>query len=288
MKGLYLFDSYMGPLLGSTTPQVWGFSAPRPFGLMVFSFGNTLAGLRPGAAEMLQLLPTEGPSTTTWNQPALTPTSCSDAVGWWAARLNDLFGVLTDPVLFSDRGGRYSAATHHQTLMTLEQLFERTTSLLCSHRDVHARRVLLFTVLDTVERLTGWNLETLCSLPFAEKTLDNLRADTPTAVIPLLLPTAERSVAALRELQSGFFLSPTGPNAPSAAVAAPRYVKILRNATHGHGSNRASRADETAALLAQHDGDIPPDLPLLAFLYLLAILQRPENVRKALAGRAAR
>ena len=60
------------------------------------------------------------------------------------------------------------------------------------------------------------------------------------------------------------------------------YVKALRDATHGHGSNKAAARDRTTALLAQHDGRIPHDLGLLAMLYLLDLLAYPDRLRRVL------
>jgi hypothetical protein len=68
---------------------------------------------------------------------------------------------------------------------------------------------------------------------------------------------------------------------PERATA--QYVKILRNATHGHGTNRANSVQENNALLAGHDGDVPPDLSLLGYMYLLALLNRPNDLGRYLS-----
>jgi hypothetical protein len=64
--------------------------------------------------------------------------------------------------------------------------------------------------------------------------------------------------------------------------AAIEYIKMLRDATHGFGSNKASLVPRTNALLAHHNGDLPHDLALLGYLYLLDILLQPEAVRSVL------
>jgi hypothetical protein len=282
LKGLYGFDVYIGPLMGSLTPAVWGFAAIRSFGPILFGLGRPVAGTRPRAAEMLHLLPSAGPDVATWKTPTLTPTACSEAARWWVDRLNDLFSVVTDPVLFADTTGTYDPASHHQALMTVEQLFERVNSIITSHRDTHAQRVLLFTVLDTFERLSGRSINDLCDVRYAEKTLQNLRSSLPAGAAAVLLPSAERGVAALSELRDGFFLSATVRGmTPERATA--QYVKILRNATHGHGSNRAGSVQENNALLAGHDGEVPPDLALLGYMYLLALMNKPNDLRRYLS-----
>ena len=64
--------------------------------------------------------------------------------------------------------------------------------------------------------------------------------------------------------------------------AAAEYIKVLRNATHGFGSNKSNRTGITNTLLAHHNGTVPQDLPLLGYLYLLDVLSRPEIVARSL------
>jgi hypothetical protein len=190
LRGLSSFDVYIGPLMGALTPGVWGFAAVRSFGAILFSLGRAIAGTRPRAAEMLHLLPSAGHAVATWKTPTLTPASCSDAARWWINRLNDFFAIVTDPVLFADPAATYDPAAHHQALMTVEQLFQRVNSIITSHRDTQVQQVLLFTVLDTLERLTGRSINDLCHLQYAEKTLAELRALLPPGAAEVLLPAA--------------------------------------------------------------------------------------------------
>jgi hypothetical protein len=45
---------------------------------------------------------------------------------------------------------------------------------------------------------------------------------------------------------------------------------------------------ENNALLAGHDGEVPPDLSLLGYMYLLAMLDNPNNLRRYLGrGKAS-
>ncbi|MEU8229993.1 hypothetical protein AB0C12_10355 [Actinoplanes sp. NPDC048967] len=282
LKGLYGFDVYLGPLMGSLTPGVWGFAAVRSFGAILFSLGRPLAGTRPRAAEMLHLLPSAGAAVSTWKNPELEAASCSEAATWWVNRLNDLFSAITDPVLFAEPTGAYDPARHHQALMTVEQLFNRVNSIITSHRDKNAQLVLLFTVLDTLERLLGKSINDLCDLSFAEKTLESLRSSLPAGAAAVLLPSAERGITALKQMRDGFFLASTVQGiTPERATA--QYIKILRNATHGHGTNRLTAVQENNALLAGHDGEVPPDLSLLGFMYLLSLLNKPNDLRRYLS-----
>ncbi|MFY1657078.1 hypothetical protein [Micromonospora sp. WMMD1274] len=283
LQGVLLFDTYVGPLLGAMTPTFWAFSAHRTFGPLIFSLGHTINGTRSGPGEFLHLLPSQGAIRPTWSITDLPGVACSEAVAWWAARLDALFGVVSDLAVFGDSAGLYNPRKHLQALLTVEQLFRRVSSILTSPRDAHVQRVLLFTVLDTLERLTGRDVDRLCHLPFAEKKLQDLESTIPSGAKEILLPLARRAVAALRELQDGFFIEGGVLGTQIAGlpkdVAAARYVKLLRNATHGHGAKSGHLVDQTNALLAHHDGDIPHDLPLLAYLYLLDWLTRADDSR---------
>lgn len=284
LQGFMLLDAYLGPLLGALTPTFWAFSAHRASGPVIFTLGHTINGTRSGPGEFLHLLPSQGAIRRTWSITDLAPLACSEAVAWWVARLDALFGTVSDLALFADAEGAYSPRKHLQALLTVEQLFRRVGSILTSPRDAHAQRVLLFTVLDTVERLTGRDIDRLCYLPFAKKKLAELESNVPPAASLILLPLARRAVAALKELQDGFFMQRLPADAQVAGlskdVAAARYVKVLRNATHGHGAKSAHLVDQTHALLAHHDGDIPHDLPLLGYLYLLDWITRPDDYRR--------
>jgi hypothetical protein len=289
--GIFLLDAYLGPLLAALTPSIWAFSAHRQLGVIIYTLGQPLAGTEGDAAELLHVLPLQG-DPTSFAVPTLSPGAGNAAIRWWTTRLNDLFGVLTDLAVFTDRNGDYHPIKHLHSRMTVEQLFRRVNSIQIARRDSNARRVLLFTVLDTLERLTGRPIEDLCLLRNVRKRLDTLRTDIPTEATEILLPVAERAVTALTELQDGFFMGhqPGGTlvhlthrddhvERVDAGVAAARYIKVLRNATHGHGAKHDNQVDQTNVLLAHHTGAIPADLALLGYLYLLDLLANPEQLR---------
>jgi len=117
----------------------------------------------------------------------------------------------------------------------------------------------------------------------------------PAAAAAVLMPAVDRAVDALRELQDGFYLPQqlgTGrvdyTDADGARVSLPldqaaaEYMRLLRNATHGHGSNRRERQALTNTLLVQHDGHVPHDLALVGYLYLLELLADPPMLRRTL------
>src|ERR1019366_1069238 len=113
---------------------------------------------------------------------------------------------------------------------------------------------------------------------FAKKTFAELAEQIPRDAAEILLPGAQRAIVALESLQDGFFIRRhagtanvewtdplLGPCAITPAVAAAQYIKVLRDSTHGHGSNRSSRIGQTNALLTHHNGAIPHDLALLGY-----------------------
>lgn len=289
--GIYMFDAYLAPLLGALSPGVWGVVVPKTLGLMVFSFGRCVAGTGNDAAEMLQLVSTPGADEVT-PMVSLLPGASSSAVTWWVERLNQLFGVLSDLAVFTDENGNYRAAKHLESLLTIEQVFRRTTSMQVAHRDSNARRTLMFSVIDSLVRTNGWNLDTMFSLSHAQKVLAGLEEAIPEDAATVLLPMARQAVTSLERMQNGFFiqrqlfsekvelrLGSDGTKEFTPQDAAAMYLKVLRNATHGHGG-KGKETQITAALLAHHTGEVPHDIGLLAYLYLLDMLINPERVRR--------
>lgn len=288
LEGGALYDCFFSPLMGALTPSIWALFARTRYAPVVVNLGRTIAGTKRLAAEPIQTLPSRGASVRTWPGPITASGAFRSAFEWWVRRLDSLFGTMTNLALFADSSENYVASKHHQALLTVEQLFRRTSSIQSSVRDVHTQRVLLFTVLDTLEKLTGKPIEKLCSHSFATKTLDRARTSLPEDSGKVLLPSAERAVAALKGVQKGFFIDPlraaneAGEPIQDLDLAAALYIKALRNATHGHGSNRERKKEQTNILIAHHDGRVPDDLPLLAYLYLLDLLNNPENLARRL------
>lgn len=293
-SGGALFDAYLGPLLAAGTPGIWAVHVTRSFGSLLFDLGALISGTRDDAAEMLQLISVPGADEVV-HFPRLSSSAAGSAIRWWATRLNLLFGVLSDLSTSTDAQGSYRPAKQLETLLTVEQVFRRTTSMLLAHRDTNARRTLLFSILDSLEGMRGVDFLTMCTLGHATKVLQELESEMPEPAAELLLPSARRAVQAVSKVQDGFFirrqlgtervelqLNASTSRSLTAADAAARYLKILRDATHGHGSNKDSSKAMTDALLAHHNGHVPHDIGLLGYLYLLDVLMHPSRVRQRL------
>ena len=294
-EGIYMLDPYVGPLRGATSPSIWCLAAPRTFGTLLVLLGRGIAGTRGEPTEPLQTIMIKGPLKG-YEAPLHGLDEQSDAVEWWAQALNSLFGVISDPAVFSSKEGVYQASAHLNAMLSLEQLFRRVTSSLVQHRDVTARQALMYTCLDTLEGLTGRNLLTQFEATQAVKCLARIRARMPETAQRVLLPSADRAAAALAQVQQGFTMARdqgqtvlewAGKTATFERAAAS-YLVALRNATHGHGGDKgtAEQRERNTTLLIQHNGDIPEDLSLLAYLYLLDLLVDPERLRRILSRSA--
>lgn len=294
--GVYMLDAYLGPLLACLTPGVWAVQVQRTFGNILFSLGRTISGTAGDPVEPLQLISVPGPSRSV-ETPVLRPESTGMAIQRWIGWLDDLFGVVSDLAVFADTSGKYQAAVQLQAMLTVEQVFRRTTSLMVAHRDANARLALAFTVLDSVSTLLAIDFDRLCTLSHAQKTLARIEDALDDVSADVILPVARRAVLALEEMQGGFFIAKQlglsdlplfDGRETSFEDGIARYLKLLRDATHGHGSNKPKMVQPTKRLLAHHDGDIPHDLGLLAYLYLVDLLIDPHRLRQVLRKQARR
>ena len=86
--------------------------------------------------------------------PELSPVASHLGSEMWCQALNKMFSVLSDFAV--SRTARDDLPYKHmQAILTMEQLVRQTASGSVAHRDTDARHVLMFTALDTVERLTA-------------------------------------------------------------------------------------------------------------------------------------
>lgn len=282
-------DAYIAPLLSSLAPHLWGFPATRIGTVVVVTLGQAISGRRGPASDPLDLLLPHGRGGSGPAFPELSPKQCGAALSWWVDQLTRLFTEVTDPTNYVDDLGDYQHRRAFERMLSLEQAFRHVQALSAHDRDPHTRRVMMFQSLDTLEGLKLLDFHTMCTASRAEAVLESLRQTIPADAQPVLLPRAERGVAALQELQDGFFLpsrvSPTEGVRVKAKQghdeylpperAAATWLRIVRNAQHGFGG-REQLPGRDDVLLASHDGEIPEHLPDLAWLYLLRLVAQPS------------
>jgi hypothetical protein len=292
-------DAYFAPLALCLSPRIWAVHAPRIQGTLMFNFGRVISGRNKWPAELLQLFGLHS-ETKPIDVPVVETQNMDAAVSWWSAALDHLFAELSDLGNFANRERQFRGRWQFETVLSIEQIAKRIRSILATHRDSDARRLLAFSALDTFDGLGLVAFDNACQLSRATKALDLLKERLPSAAQPLLLPNAERAVEGLRGCQEGFFHAPRvtaeGVRVPSKgsetilehATAASRYLRVLRNATHGFSPKDDSERGRDEALLMTHNGDIPDDFALLPYLYWLEMLAAPERLKKILRNRYGR
>lgn len=300
LQSLRIGDMYVAPLLGCCSPGVWAINGQRMFGSVIFSLGRVVMGLDLTAAELLQLLPhTLTQPAPSEDPPTLHKRSFTEAVEWWGHRLNQMFQYLSDPTLFADHNGEYLPYLQQNWMMTVEQTFRRIASTNTSDRDPNAQLVLMFNAMGVfTDRITGDGIK-LYKPSRARQALQTAKDGMPKRVAELMLPKAERALAALESLQDGFFIkaqrgtsdvklvNDAGAVEPwDMETASAKLLQARRNAIHGFGG-LAPVAGDPVRILAQHDGHIPRDLADLPYLYLLEFLCLPERAANTIRGSAA-
>jgi hypothetical protein len=298
MEDLYLTrDAYLAPLFLCHSPYLWAIVGQRAQGVMVFSLGKPLPGHEMDAAELLQQFMSTGPARFA-ACPPFNARQIAATLNWWVDRLNSVLSVVTDPSTYTDSTGRYSPRSQFEAQLTFEQAGRRIQAALVHQRDQHSRRLMAFGALDTLEGGISFGFDEAVKLSRAQKVLDGLDATLPTDVAAVLLPSARRSVQALRECQQGFIPSgwvsgggvtlpdkKLGQRAWSLEDATATYLRVLRNASHGYSGQNDKDRRRDEVLLMSHTGQIPHDFALLPYLYWLDTVANPETLRNKLKPR---
>jgi hypothetical protein len=292
IDGVYVFDAYLAPLFGSLAPFVWAFPASRGGVTVIYTFGRALSGTDGLPAVPLQAIAFRGADSTI-ETPVLDAGSCESALQWWALKVDAFMAVVSDPATYTDATGAFRPEKQLYAILSVEQVFRRVAAVQRSHHDKDARRVAFFSVLDTLERLTGRDIAYMCRPTSVQQILLRLRSSVPVDAQKILMPACERGAKALSELTEGFFLprqrgrttlnyaDESGvQRALSLEEATAQYVKLLRDATHGFGGKVNIKRGE--ALLVQHNGKVPHDLAFLAWLHFLDLITSPDRLRHSL------
>lgn len=303
MAGLsFGYDSFVETALIATSPWVLGWNVPRVGGIAVELFGQPLLGAQPTSQLLDHFRPPAWPAASRMFAPHKPDVTSSDIAAWfrwWIERLDQLFGLLSDPTRFPGPDGRYLARNHLAMWLSVVRLFLTVHAILAHPFESFERVVLFFSALDLLDGLRLGGVE-LGEPRQARKALDEVVAVLPPGAAAVVLPRCERAVRALDDVRQGFFVKErikdgtlsfgTGQTI-GIDKAIAQWLRLARNSHHGFGQIARDKPD-AVALLAAHDGTVPPELSDIAFLYLLRLLVEPRRLfpddlraeRRAAAG----
>lgn len=283
-------SAYLEPLVTSLSPHIWATTAPRPGGVIVFIFGIAISAKPILDLDLLALSERPAGVKAFMGLDAIPPTAYPAALRWWTKQLDIVFSHLTQPANYV-LDGQYHAPSAVERMLAFEQLC-RSVQVIGSSRDGHARRLALFHTLDSLgglnKTLTRDRATTLSKM---QAVLADLETRLPFDIQAVLLPRAHAAVAALQDVQNGFFMVSRirgneillpdkhgGESLVPLATAAREWLTVLRNSQHGMDKAPTPR---TRALLSAHTGDLSPRIADLAWLSLLEILARPDLLVRA-------
>lgn len=291
--GGYGIGPRLDPALAICAPWVLGLSANRVGGAVVLLFGTVEAGRHEGVyGELIELLRPElfsADELSTGAQPMMSPTDQVALLRWWVDGLNNLAAVEFDPAAHVV-DGTFDPLRQVGTTLTLDRLFACVqTILIGSRRNEFVRKAMLFDALDLLEGLRQGGRDVTLNPTRAAAKLDTLAEGLPPAVASVVLPRCRAAVRALHSVADGFWVqsrrTKEGILLPDKHgnerdvpmnQAVPAYLTVVRNATHG--LSRGLRDPRARALFTLHDGSIPSDIPDIALLHLLALLQNPSSI----------
>jgi hypothetical protein len=228
---------------------------------------------------------------TSGTAPTITHEHTQAATTWWVAQMDRVLSELTDFSNYCDGDGKFSPRRVVESFMSIEQFGRRLQGILAHDRDISTRRALAFDAFDTLKSLTGLDMFNGCKLSRAEQALSFLEAKLPSAASELLLLPARQAVAALRDAAKGFFL----PSRTDGSVvrlpdkygndrdrpieeAVALYLQLLRNANHSFTPRTNSDERRNQILMLANDGDVPPGVWYLPYLYWLEALADPKRI----------
>jgi hypothetical protein len=285
LDGTIFGGRYFAPLLGSMSPLLWGIGAPRLGQVIIYTFGGAINGRGKGARrdhiDSLRFLDQHHPAqdfdTTSFNDVALHKAAYSEAVDWWASRVDKLLRDLFSPATYVDSNDVYRPEAHQLWMLNVEQLLSRIGAILRHPADEAAQLMLMFSALDILgDSIAGNSGAGGLMVPSRiRKRIATIKDRVPDRIAPLILAPAQRALAAAERTADGFFVSSPNPDATTESRLL-RLWNARRNATHGFGGN--------AEILADHSGLLPADVVLVPMVYLLDLLTDREGLLKRIAS----
>lgn len=297
-KGLFSdttlgLDAYLSCLCACLSPDIWAMPVGRMGGVVLIIFGRTVSGQSTTIQDKIQHLAPVGALLPS-NMPCPEDSAVFEKVAkWWVDQLDVMFSILTEPANYYFKG-EYDAAQATEKLLTLEQIFRDCQSVLTHPRDLHARTVLAFTLLKRLEGvIPGHTWKRVVGRSSLESIVEQLKRDVPAELHCVLMPKVDQALAAVCDIENGFFASGDGtdkillPNKEDVLIQVERraavteWLQLIRNSLHGF--NKPTPRDR--ALLAAHDGEIPPTFADIVWIHILDIVTHPEKLGRFDKGR---
>lgn len=279
------------PALLVHAPWVIGIQSARMAGLVVMIFGGLEAGRLDGSvADLINIFRPRLMSSPIGavGQPNYSAADGEALLTWWVGRVNALVAASLDTVNFTDADGFYQPSRHFAALLSMDRFFAVVQDILVgSRRDEFTRRMLLFEAVDLLEGLGLGGPDVTFGHKATVKVVERVFAGMPEGAARCLEPRCKWAAAALKDVQSEFFVkdSVKGESFVAAAAAgqpmtldaaASRYLWLLRNAAHSY--RKAVEKPLDRALLASHTGILGPELSDLPLIHLLALLAEPQRL----------
>lgn len=277
LEGAVFGGSYFVPLLSNLLPTMWGFGVPRIGQVIVYAFGRQISGHDPGSGpDRLDVLDHLSHQSNLYphNQEFIDETSLhkatfSDAVEWWAMRMNYAIRQLYDPVTYADANGHYSPGMHQRWMLDFEQLLSRVSAILRYPSDPTTQLMLTFTAMDILgdSFYGGKGVGELMTPRAVGKCISRIEPRLPERIKTLVMLPLNRAHTATEQMYEGFLM-------PDSATTRDARLKSLwtarRNATHNYREN--------INILSEHNGRAPADIALVPLVYLVDILANIDNL----------
>lgn len=273
LEGTIFGGLYFAPLLGNLSPTMWGFGAPRLGQIIVYTFGRQIGGRRSGASrdpldslqELTYYNTSQGFDADSLDDTTLHKAAYSEAIDWWAGRVNSTMLDIFSPTTYVDGNGFYAPEAHQRWMLNLEQLLSRISAIARHPRDRTAQLMLMFPAMDILgDSFTGSNgIGQLMTPNRIQKRITAIEQRVPARIRPLIMAAAYRALTAATQVADEFFIPGPNPDATTESRLQQLW-NARRNTTHGFNNN--------AEILAEHSGRLPADIVLVPMVYLLDIL----------------
>jgi hypothetical protein len=273
LEGTIFGGLYFAPLLGNLSPTMWGIGAPRLGQIIVYTFGRQIGGLGRGvnanSIDSLQALThhtiSHGFNADSLDDTTLHKAAYSEAIDWWAERMNKAMLDIFSPTAYTDRNGFYSPKAHQRWMLNFEQLLSRISAIARHPTDKSAQLMLLFPTMDILADgfIGSGGIGQLMTPTRIQKRITEIEACVPARIRPLILAPAYRALAATAQVADEFFISSPNPDATTESRLQQLW-NAHRNTTHGFNKD--------AEILTEHSGRLPADIVLVPMVYLLDIL----------------